>query len=296
MNIIDLSLFQDDFIIHYGCESHLVNANTFAQSLIKISEAIKLTDSIINPGYELEIFVEAVGIGSFRISIKSFKKSLSNIFSKSNIKAIALGLVAAFIWEIIQGKKDINVIVNDDSYVLEYENEKIILPKDAQEYYENIKKVDSIKKNIKENFDILNKDKKIKSFGFTTDINDESPKFLVSRNNFRLLSSESEIEEDKIERIEITKLLIVRAILKKSNRMWEFIWNGNPISAPIKDINFFDSFISHQIQIAPGDMFEVELKITMEKNEEIGMYLNKEYEVVKVLKHIPISKQQNLGI
>lgn len=40
----------------------------------------------------------------------------------------------------------------------------------------------------------------------------------------------------------------------------------------------------------PGDMFEVELKIIMEKDETTGFYINKEYEVLKVLNHIPISK------
>jgi hypothetical protein len=295
MNTVDLRVFKDEFIIHYGCEAHRVNANTFAQSLIRISEALKTADGFINPGYELEIYVEAIGIGSFRVSIKSFKKALSNIFSSGNVKNIALALIAAFIWQIIQGEKETKVIVNDDSYILEIDDERIILPKDAQEYFETLKKVDSIKRNIRENFDVLQKDKNINDYGFTTDIKDKKPIFLIDQKQFPLLASEQD-NEDKKERIEITKLLIVRAILEKSQRMWQFIWNGNKISAPIKDLSFFDSFIAHQIQIAPGDMFEVELKIIMEKDESIGLYLNKDYEVIKVLKHIPISKQSNLGI
>ncbi len=295
MNTIDLRIFNDEFIIHYGCEAHRVNANTFAQSLIRISEVLKITDGLINPGYELEIYVEALGIGSFRVSIKTIKKALTNIFSSSNVKSVALALIAAFIWQTINGDKEIKIIVNNDSYVLETQDEKIILPKVAQEYYETIKKVDSIKRNIRENFEFLQKDKSINDFGFTKHIKDNEPTFLINQKNFALLTSEPE-NDNKKEKIEITKLLIVRAILEKSQRMWQFIWNGNRISAPIKDTVFFDSFISHKIQIAPGDMFEVELKIIMEKDESIGLYLNKEYEVLKVLKHIPVSKQSNLGI
>ena len=46
----------------------------------------------------------------------------------------------------------------------------------------------------------------------------------------------------------------------------------------------------------PGDMFEVELKIIMEKDETTGFYINKEYEVLKVLNHIPISKHDSLEL
>lgn len=140
MKEIDLRVFEDQFIIHYGCEKHLVNANTLAQSLIRISESLKITDALINPGYELEIFVEAIGVGSFRISIKSFKKAISNIFSTHNIKSIAIALIASFIWHLLQGDKEINIIVNDDSYIMETEDERIILPKDAEEYFDTIKK------------------------------------------------------------------------------------------------------------------------------------------------------------
>lgn len=295
MKTIDLRIFEDEFIIHYGCETHRVKANTFAQSLIKISDSIKITDEIINPGYELEIYVEALGIGSFRVKIKSFKKAISNIFSAGNIKNIALAIVAAFIWDKIQGEKEINIIINDDAYILETEDERIILPKDAKDYFETIKNIESVKRNIRENFEVIDKDKSIDDFGFTTDIKDEEPKFYIPRKEFAILSSENS-NEDKKEKIEVTKLLIVRAILEKSNRMWQFIWNGNKISAPIKDEKFFDSFVAHKIQIAPGDMFEVELKIIMEKDKSIGLYINKEYEVIKVLNHIPISKQDSLGI
>lgn len=157
------------------------------------------------------------------------------------------------------------------------------------------KKIESVKKNIRENFEYLDKDKSIDDFGFTPNLHDEQPYFIVTRNEFSKLSIEQE-NEDKKEKIEVTRLLIVRAILEKSNRMWQFLWNGNKISAPIIDKNFYDSFMSHKIQIAPGDMFEVELKIYMEKDENIGLYVNKEYEVIKVLKHIPVSQQDQLGI
>lgn len=249
MKTIDLRVFKDEFVIHYGCAAHRVKANTFAQSLIKISDSLKITDEIVNPGYELEIYVEALGVGSFRVKIKSFKKSVSNIFSASNVKTVSLAIVAALIWDNIQVDKEIKIIVKDDAYILETEDERIILPIDAEQYFETIKKIDSVKRNIYENFEILDKDKSIDDFGFSDDMNDSEPKFYVSRKVFAILSSHNQ-NGDRREKIEVTKLLIVRAILEKSDRMWQFIWNGNTISAPIKDENFYDNFVAHKIQIA----------------------------------------------
>jgi hypothetical protein len=48
-------------------------------------------------------------------------------------------------------------------------------------------------------------------------------------------------------------LQIVKAILERSTRKWEFMWRGVKISAPVLDAQFYEQFFAHDITIAPGD-------------------------------------------
>jgi len=289
---IDLRNFENELIIHYGVENHEINAKTLAHSLISLSNAIKRTDSLINPGFEVEIIVESIDVGSFKISTKKIYSELSNIFSRKDIKTIALSLVAAFIWDCFEPDKEINVTVNTDEYVIEKGDEKIILPKDAGKYYDTIKKDKNIRKEISDTFKILDSDKKIENVGFTENKKEiKEPDFVVPREFFSKLSALVELEEEKTEKLERCKITILRAILEKSLRRWQFIWNGIKISAPILDVDFYSDFMAHKYTIAPGDALEVELRIIMKKDEETGLYINSEYEVLKVYDIIESPKQ-----
>jgi hypothetical protein len=94
----------------------------------------------------------------------------------------------------------------------------------------------------------------------------------------------------------LTIVRIVRAILERSKRRWEFVWNGVRIAAPVLDDQFYDDFFAHKITIAPGDALEVRLRIRQRLNREIGVYFNESYDVLEVLRHVPRSRQSNFGI
>lgn len=86
MDIVDVREFKEEFVVHFGGEQPRVNAYTLATSLVSLADAIKEANSIINPGYEVEVVVEAIGPGSFRATIKTLAKGLDNLFTKENIK------------------------------------------------------------------------------------------------------------------------------------------------------------------------------------------------------------------
>lgn len=282
---IDFRPFQNELIIHFGVDNHEINAKTLAYSLISLTNSIKRTDAILNPGFEVEILVEAVGVGSFKVSSKKVYKGLSNIFSVENIKTIALSIIAALIWEFMKPEKEIKITVNSDEYILERGDEKIILPREAEKYYDSIKKNDNIKKEISDTFKILEKDVKVDNIGFDNSNKSKEPLFLIPRDFFHFLSTMTENDEKK-EKIERTKITIIRAILEKSLRRWQFVWNGIKISAPILDFDFYSAFIAHRYEIAPGDALDVDLRIIMRLDEDSGLFLNSEYEVLKVYNHI----------
>jgi hypothetical protein len=98
------------------------------------------------------------------------------------------------------------------------------------------------------------------------------------------------------ELIETTDLEILRAILERSTRRWEFVWNGMKVSAPVTDEHFYDDFFAHRITIAPGDALRVRLRIRQRRSPDLGIFMNSSYEVIEVLSHLPRAGQGDLGV
>jgi len=296
LTVIDCREFEEQFVIHFGGEFHRVNAYTFASSLIALSDAIRNTNYIVNPGYEVDIVVEALGPGSFRTKICTIQKGVSNLFTAQDARAIVLGLITAIIYEhTFAPEEETTININGDVYIIEQENQKIILPLDAKSYYEEVRKSEVIKNNIGRAFNTLEKDESITEFGITHNLEDKSPTLLIERSQFPLLSNDLIINEDYREIIERTHVQIVRAILERSKRRWEFVWQGIKIPAPVTDNDFYNDFFAHRITIAPGDSLEVDLKITQRRDPDTGIYTNTSYEIIKVVDHIPRMEQQTFG-
>ncbi len=49
------------------------------------------------------------------------------------------------------------------------------------------------------------------------------------------------------------KLSLLKVILERGSRKWEFVWNGIKISAPILDENFWNDMRERKIHITQGD-------------------------------------------
>jgi hypothetical protein len=104
------------------------------------------------------------------------------------------------------------------------------------------------------------------------------------------------IPEDPDARViyEQVDLQIIKAILDKSKRKWEFMWRGIKISAPVVYEPFYVNFFAHEITIAPGDILNAKLAIRQTKDPQTGIYSNIGYEVVEVYDHFPRIKQMSL--
>src|SRR5690554_570170 len=99
MQIINIEEYDDEVVLHFGGERKKINAYTLASSLVSIADAVKAANDVLNPGYDVEVLVEAFGEGSFRAKIKTVFKGAGNIFSKDALKAVALSVLANFIYQ-----------------------------------------------------------------------------------------------------------------------------------------------------------------------------------------------------
>lgn len=297
MQVVDIREYEEEFVLHFGGERKKINAYTLASSLVSLADAIKEANSIINPGYEVEVLVEAFGEGSFRAKVKTAYKGLQNLFNSNRLESIAIGIITSFIYQhTLAPDTDVKVIVDETQVIIQQGDKQIIVPKTVYEAQKEVEKSEKFRKSVSKTFEAVEKDKNITSFGFTKNIDDETPDILIPRRNFPLLSQPIEIEEPQREIQEVADLQIKRAILERTKRKWEFIWRGIKISAPVLCDNFYNDFFSHKITVAPGDSLEAVLKIYQSRDEDTGIYTNSKYEVILVHKHIPRNMQADLGV
>lgn len=288
MAILDLREFEEEFVIHFGTESTRINVYTLATSLVAIADAAREANSLVNPGYSVEIVVDAIGPGSFRAKVKAIYSGAGNLFSADNLKTVALNVVASYIFvNTLAPDVEVKVFVDDTQVIIEQGSKTIVVPKATHDAMKDVEKSQKFREDVGRAFSALEKDAGIKCIGIVRGVDDETPPFDIPRRSFGLLSQQGVTESDERVLVETADLEISRAILERSRRRWEFVWRGIKISAPVLDEHFFDEFFAHRITIAPGDILRVRLKIYQRRNEDNGIFTNQRYEVVAVEQHLP---------
>jgi len=293
-----ISSHDDRIVLYFGTSDHKINAYSLAASLIAFADAVRKANKQINPGYDVEIVVEALEEGSFRVILQAIYKAAGNIFSKETLKAIAISIVSSIIYEKVFTTQPI-ITINTNEVIIESNGEKLIVPRQIYEQAEIVKKNDSIQSSVNKIFEAVNSDDSVSSFGITNSMQNKVPELTIPKSRIKEvveLSPNTNEESINVIEEENEKLEIVKAILERGSRKWEFIWRGIRISAPVLDDDFYNRFFNHDIKIAPGDILEVKLKITQRKLPDISVYENIKYEVVCVKNHTPRFVQEKLKI
>lgn len=291
MGTIDLRRLEGDHVvIHYGGALNSVDAYTFANSLIAFADAIRSVSDVLDPGPRVEIRLEALSRGSFRAKIRRIPTRLGQIF-REQTKEIIYATIACLILDLLRGPPASNeIIINSDEVIITRGEDKIIVPRKAYEGCEKLKYDPKIQNSISRTFRVIEADDAIENFGITPREEDIEPLLQVSRKEFPRLAESPyltlpESPPGRRERIEPATLVILKAWLDvSSTRKWSFEWNGVPISAPIKDIDFLKRLARREHLIGYGDALTVELRYLQDYDEKLGIYVNDQrtFEVLKV--------------
>lgn len=293
MPTIDISQFEDSIVLHFGVDEHTINAYTLASTLVSMADAAKRANAAINAGFDIEVVVEALGEGSFRAKLRAiYTKTKDNLFAETTVKAIVFGILANYIYERTLSKdSDITVIVEGDKVIVEQGETKVIIPKEVHDATRQVEKDPNFRGSISKTFEAVDSDPAIRSFGIVKDMEDPPPPVEIPRERFAVLVEELGIPDPRRVVSEEAELQIIKAILQRSKRKWEFVWRGNIISAPILDDTFYEEFFAHSITIAPGDTLLVTLEIVQVLQPDIGIYTNRGYQIAKVHNHVPRPRQ-----
>jgi len=295
MPTIDVGKFEDSFTLHFGGDYSRINAYTLATTLVGIADAAKAANATLNPGFEIEVVVESLGQGSFRATLRTVYAEAENIFSKESLRNVVLAVVASFIYQhTLAPESDVIVNVTGDEVVVTQGDTRVVIPRHVHEATQEVENIPSFRRGIGDAIRSVEIDEAIDNFGIAAGT--APPDFTIPRERLGTLTQEiaapRSLERDVVE---ITDLQITRAILERSNKRWQFVWNGVRISAPVLDQSFYNDFFDHTITLAPGDVLRVRLKIKQKLNEDIGIYINESYEVLEVMDHFPRPKQTLLS-
>jgi hypothetical protein len=153
----------------------------------------------------------------------------------------------------------------------------------------------NFQKGIADAIRAVEADPDIHSIGLSPDPSEPAPVLPIHRDRFALITQRPDSPQpDTRELVEVTDLQIVRAILERSKRKWQFVWNGIRISAPVSDNRFYDEFFAHEITIAPGDVLRARLRVRQRRHPDLNIFINEEYEVVEVVQHVPQPRERRL--
>jgi hypothetical protein len=296
MRVVDIAQFENSVVIHFDTEDTRINAYTFASTLVSLADAAKAANTTLNAGCEIEIVVEALGPGSFRALIRALYSSSKNLFTNQVVMGLILGVIGNYIYERTLAVDDkIIVEIKTDEVVIQKGTDRVIVPRNVYEATRRVEKNPTFVKAMTRTFEAVAGDEKIRSLGLVSSMDAPPPAIPIPRATLLTLASTTPEDPDSRVITEQAELQIVKAILKKSNRKWEFVWRGITISAPVMHEQFYVDFFAHEITIAPGDTLEVTLAIKQAKDPDTGIYTNVGYEVIQVHGHVPRIRQIPLG-
>ncbi|MHB1694238.1 MAG: hypothetical protein ACYCUW_10235, partial [bacterium] len=152
-------------------------------------------------------------------------------------------------------------------------------------YKDNVK----INENISKNFENLAEDPNITN-GYQITRNGKNT-FSASTDEFSNLSANNKLLEEKVIQFKDEagiQIIITRLPLDGNKfRKWEFSFNGNRISASMKDEEFLRKMEEGNESFKVGDKLVVDLKIKQILNAKLSVFENTGYyEITKVIKHI----------
>lgn len=291
-----IEINDNNFKIKFDGEKHQIEANILINSLIHTTSIIQEINNFSDSGKKIEIKINALEKGSFLIHIELLEtaiQSLKNLLSNENIQ-YAAAIVGSLVGLIelkkhLKGRKAKKIekeksrvkIENEDGQVIYIENLTYTI-------YENSP---IVKDALSQSFESLNNDPSITGFEITD--KHEKPLIRIDRKDFESMSQKSEeISDDERIITEAATLNIVRLSFE-GNLKWDFYYRGNKISAKIIDSAFYE-LIDKGEAFAKGDILEVELQINQKFEEAVNTFINKSYQVNKIIRHLPRNEQGKL--
>lgn len=277
-----------DFKIKFDGQQHQIDANILINNLIHTTSLIQEINRELNTGKKIDVKIKALEKGSFLIHIDLIETALDNLknlLTRDNIEtagAIIGGIVGLIeLKRFLSGKKEKKTEVQGDKIKIENEKGEVTF---IENFVYNIyERNPTVRDALSQSFESLDNDPSITGYEITD--KNEKPLISVPRDDFETLSIKSEeILKDEKNLTLTAKLNIIKVSFEKKLK-WEFYFKGNRITAKLEDPNF-QKRIDNGESFAKGDLLEVELRIKQKFDKSVNTFINKSYNISRIIKHI----------
>lgn len=281
------------FSVKYDKPSHDIDTETYIQSLSALTTLLKEVNHEESSTGRISVNVIAQKEGSFDVNImlKAITDLLSpvNIAYISGIVTIVLGLIEIKrIWH----KADISkTIIDGDDVTIKDVKGNVVFETTRNTY--NIYTSNQVVQDaLSQNFRALRNDESIEAFKVTN----KEKTVTIPREEFEHMGARVEVMlQEKEESVVSASMIVIKAVFEGAERKWEFLYNGNKISAFMKDEAFW-SEINQGKRFGKGDEIIVDLKIIREYDPAVGAFLNREYQVISVREYHPRELREQMGL
>jgi len=287
----------DDLKIKFDGETHQIEANTLINSLLHFTNLTHEINRELGTDRKIEIKVNALKEGSFLVHIvieATLIENIKGLFTKDNIDIAAsiftvVGGLFAFAKFLKGGKpeviesNDISTKIKNTKGDVTYIDNRVI------KIYQNNKLV---RETISQEFETLESDPNVTGFELLD--KEDKPIVQIVKEDFAAIANSDASVVSADETIILKAgFLVISTLSFDKNVKWNFYFEGNKISAHIKDEEFV-KLIERGEKFSKGDSLEAEFEIRQQFDESINTYINKSYKITKIIKHIGRAEQGRL--
>lgn len=271
-------------VIKFDGQGHQVDVGTLANVLLSYSSIVQQAAKYSGVVQPVNMYVKATEPGSLDVVVSVVSQGVSGVldFLTNNKDWIAaLIVLASAAYEFKQktaGKKQVKIEDAGDgsSVKVEFEGGEIIkVEKSVYNFYTGNPKVPDA---VSRSFEALSDDPSITGLEITSD--GVNP-FRVRSCEFEAMANRDDCDVKSMQVSEEAWLQVIKPCLVSSDsRKWEFVHNGNRISASISDRTFLENLDRYSFHL--GTMMHVQLDAYREYDETLKAYFNKKFVVTEV--------------
>lgn len=290
---------QVSYTFKYQSDENSIDLNTLLLSQIHFSTILNELKNEVAPDIDLSIKIRPLEKGSVPFDIILNVSWIEGIFNahQTIVHCIELGsaivgglvsLIQLKIW--LKGEKPTNVITNNNNTVTIIQNNiQINVTKEVYDIYTSNSTVD---RSMKKAFEAIESDEQVTGIEI---LNEQKQSLVaVAREDFDNLSMDNTFLEEvtEVSNISNQALTLLKVVFDKGYK-WQFYLESRKINASIKDADFMDR-VTNGEQFAKGDVLIVDLEIRKVLDKSIDIYIEKDFSITKVNKHIARAQQARL--
>ena len=269
MDQIDLTRFDDEggFTVQFIGPPGLIAVDTLVETLSGFSEALEVIGDIVDPAFELQVYVDSVAPGSVKIGVK-LKKRLKKLDSLAVAGTVVVGLFSNYLYDQIKADEKCNVVMTADKVTVQGDHCNLTINRQVYELAPKVEHNPKVAHGVKRALQAVKRDEAVRGVGVSR-TPDAKPEVFIERVRFddaikrltaraafdyvtdQMASIPAIVHETRTQTIR-TNLVILKAWLERGRRKWRSNWQGLKISASIKDPDFFDQLAARSLPCTRG--------------------------------------------